>query len=891
MSRWIVIFTVLVLFVIVRAALTPVSFDSPGLGGMNSNFDIQEIKPIQSPYMENADVTTTPGMLRKRFGMGFFGTNALNSYGSYGYYQPSEGWKIALGIVPLPSDSNDLNGNLELFDSSTWNAGQTMWEYGSPDFLDLSDGDSVDILGLLRTTDTFGLALKDNLPVPYETQQKAHIDFALPNNYQDFVAYDDFTITTDGSGPPMVYHMKVQATESGSVYNPRSTAMSLEAPGQPRVQIVNYQTDSTATILNGPVEYMYRYLNYSNTNEEGDTSIHSVIIWPKNQSVLISGFLPRPYEQRDTVSCGECDGQDDNLADTRLAIYRRRINVDPIDKWIELTKLTMKRYNSIAFLDTGVADNGVSRLAFVNDTIPTPGEVWYFGGDTTGTKLSQGSMAYVDSQYYIRYAWYDPVLDIEGPMGPISHDSDLVFIDAAPDTFATKWAIGALADSIIPAPWIRVYQTVTDGSFLFAGDSIIWYRVYESPATKFHDGHGMHFFVLGFLPDTAVVEGWDFKDYDTTYVDNINYYGRNNYSFEEDGTAFVRPPFIATNNIFYKDMTYANGRLWGFGDPFYPSRLYYSNYRSMGDWPITNFLSIAESDNDEIVAIETINAGNQDIIVILKHNSIYVIVGFDVEFDAVQSKVRANVGPVDKFSVINFDNKIYYLGTDMKIYQMVGFEVKEISQPIENYLDTFFTDYKSAFDSVRTIRIGQQIGWTHRRTGNTIMYDVNRRVWWINTWDTDFIPTGYFTYDTSRNQSGYNPDDVLLSSSDSSQAFRRRSTNFTDSTNGNQFIPPLIYQTPFIGDGEWLYEITYVDLMADWPNNETIELTIVDEEGTRLDSVTVTSDSRSSRLYRVGFPPNIGSYLAVRIDDSVSTDLRVHKITPYWRRVGREALE
>lgn len=891
MKKWLVMGLIALLFVVVRAALTPLSINSPALEGMNSNFDIQEVKPTQATYLENADNFTTPGMVTKRFGMDFFGTNTFNSFGSYGYYEPSEGWKIALGIVPLPNDNGSLNGNLQLFDSSTFNVGQTRWEYGTADELDLSDGDSIDILGLLRTTDTFGLALAGNLPVAYETQQKAHIDFTLPNNYQDFVAYDDFTITTDGSGPPMAYHMKIKPTEDSSFYSPRSTAMSLEAPGQPRVQIVNYSTDSTATILNEPVEYMYRYLNYSNTNEEGDTSIHSVIIWPRNQSVLISGFLPRPYELADTVDCDDCDGQDGNTPDTRLAIYRRRINTDPIDRWIELTKLTMTRFNSIAFLDTGVADRSLSRLAAVNDTIPTPGQVWYFTEDTAGTKLSQGSAAFVDSQYFMRYAWYDPVLDIEGPMGPVGRDSFLVFVDAQPDTFATRWAIGALADSIIPAPWIRVYQTVTDGSFIFAGDSLVWYRVYESPATKFLHATGQHFFVLGFLPDTAVVNGWNWTDYDTTYVNNSEWYGVNNYSFAEDGRAFVRPPFISTNNVFYKDMTYANGRLWGFGDPFFPSRLYYSEYRSMGDWPITNFLSVAESDNDEIVAVETINVGNRDNIIILKHNSIFAIIGFDVEFDATQAKIRSNVGPVDKFSVINFDNKIYYLGTDMKIYRMVEFDVKEISQPIENYLDTFFTDYKTAIDSVRTIRIGRQLGWTHRRTGNTIMFDVDRETWWVNTWDTDFIPTSSFVYDTSRNRVGYNPDDVLLASSDSSQVFRRRTTNFTDSTDGAQFIPPFIYQTPFIGDGNWLYEITAVDLMADWPNAETIELTIVNEEGTRLDSVTVTSDSRSSRLYRIGFPPNIGSYLAVRIEDSTSTDLRIHKITPYWRRVGREALD
>ena len=60
MRRWLVIFAVLVLFVVVQAALIPVRIDSPGATGMNSNFDLQEIRPTDATYLDNGELVETP---------------------------------------------------------------------------------------------------------------------------------------------------------------------------------------------------------------------------------------------------------------------------------------------------------------------------------------------------------------------------------------------------------------------------------------------------------------------------------------------------------------------------------------------------------------------------------------------------------------------------------------------------------------------------------------------------------------------------------------------------------------------------------------------------------------------------------------------------------------
>ena len=70
-----------------------------------------------------------------------------------------------------------------------------------------------------------------------------------------------------------------------------------------------------------------------------------------------------------------------------------------------------------------------------------------------------------------------------------------------------------------------------------------------------------------------------------------------------------------------------------------------------------------------------------------------------------------------------------------------------------------------------------------------------------------------------------------------------------------------------------------------------MKIFIIDNEGTKIDSAKVVSDNRSNRQYRVGFPPHIGSYLALRFESGTTTDtLFLHSYTGYYRRVGKNVL-
>lgn len=866
---------IMVFSFIVYAALVPVRIDSPAIGGMNSNFDIQEVQLTEATYLENADVTTTPGLIQRVRGLDATGDNNHHVFGAFGYYEPTRFWKTIIGVVGLPNDS--IGDTLVLYDSSTWNAsGGTTWDYGNASIFDLSNGDSMKILGILRTTDTFALAIAGTLPTGYNDDSKQHVAYASPDNYQDFTAFNGFIIHTDGSGPPSVYQMLRQTDSVTIAYAPHFTGMALEAPGQPRVRVIDYKG---ATSLNEPVEYCYRYVTYRKfgagdaSTAEGDSGLHSIIVYPRNQSVLISGFIG-------SASARIGDGLT-GKADTRIALYRRKIRTQGVGEWTAVERWTMKGYEGNAILDTGQSQGTGWETVYI-DSVSTPGQI-EVSGDTacvTGANF--------DSLYWVRYSWYDPVLGIESPMGPISKQLEIV---PTADNCG-RLQLGAFDEDNTPAPWIRVYQTLADDAFVGSKDTLIWYRVFESPVSHIQDDDTLRYVILGWLSDAQVVNGW------AGHTDDSQFYDDNHLSPAADGSGFLRPPFIAGNAIPYSDIAYANGRLWGIGDPLFPSRLYYSEYLRMDDWFVTNYLELGGSDNDEIVAIEVLSGGTDDVLYALKHNAIYAVVGFDVERDAYLSKLKASIGPVDKRSVIVYNNQIFYLGTDMKIYRIEGNQVQEISQRIEDQIDDLYAPpfgYGNAIDSVRTFRLGANLFWSHSRTGNSIVYNVDRGVWQVRTF-TNFAPDGFFIYDIDENQSGFNPNLVRLFNSDSLQSsvFRLEGPDYSSDTGGGGKVgEPLVYQTPFIGDGEFLYQIQSIDLVANWANAKTVTIYIVDGEGTFLDSLDVTSDSRSTRLYRVALPTNIGSYLAIRLRQ-VSTQgnpITIHSLKLNTHRVGMIPLE
>ena len=208
MSRWIVIFTVLVLFVVVQAALIPMKILSPGATGMNSNFDIQEVKNTDATYMENGELIETPGMYKKRKGLGFRGGNAIRIYGAVGYFEPTRFHKLLTGVTQMPNTNS--TDSLILYDSSAAHAhaGGTgrHWHFFDTSIFLLSPSDDSTLLGILRVSDTFAYAVDVSKPDSSSGFRKNHLDYALVENYQDFVSFNEVIIHTDGSNQPFTFH-------------------------------------------------------------------------------------------------------------------------------------------------------------------------------------------------------------------------------------------------------------------------------------------------------------------------------------------------------------------------------------------------------------------------------------------------------------------------------------------------------------------------------------------------------------------------------------------------------------------------------------------------------------------------------------------------------------
>jgi len=82
---------------------------------------------------------------------------------------------------------------------------------------------------------------------------------------------------------------------------------------------------------------------------------------------------------------------------------------------------------------------------------------------------------------------------------------------------------------------------------------------------------------------------------------------------------------VSALTIPLSQMIYFGSRAWGVGDPLFPQRLYYSEINKPYSWLATDYLALAEEENDEIVGIATID--NQTVLYAFKHGSIYSVTG------------------------------------------------------------------------------------------------------------------------------------------------------------------------------------------------------------------------------------------------------------------------
>jgi hypothetical protein len=360
------------IFMSVAFAVEPIK--SPGLTGMNSNTD--EIRPTDSRWILNADITTNLGLVQRRKGILTVGDNDS-------IFQSYDGKVIAIhGFVSSDDKRKQLFGATAFIDlnvlktgiSTTYDPNDTaLVRFMVSDQFGSGLGDlGIDIGGVLMSGDVGIIQANENLFV-FDGR-------AVPAIYTDEQSYQ---------GP----YLQLPDT---TVYEPRIVSMGLEAPGQPRVAVMDELSD-----LYGYYRYSYRH---AQTEAIDGPAIPSPWIFSDSQKIAVSMFeLAAPASG--------------TMRTDTIHILRQRVG----GTWKRSGTATviMTDTTTVWFIDDDTDTWVTTGFNPVLDSL-RPGKLNILasqGGDT----VSEIHIAEPESTYWVAYSYYDQILDMESPLGPFEN--------------------------------------------------------------------------------------------------------------------------------------------------------------------------------------------------------------------------------------------------------------------------------------------------------------------------------------------------------------------------------------------------------------------------------------------------------------------------------------
>ena len=494
-------------------------------------------------------------------------------------------------------------------------------------------------------------------------------------------------------------------------------------------------------------------------------------------------------------------------------------------------------------------------------------DLWYDWTDTGGYRPGQGLNVNPDTALNIyckvAYSYYDPVTRAESPMSP-------------PVTMRYDSATMGILDTLyIPNnesqgfSWIRIYQTMVDNSIAGAKDTSVWYGTLQVRLASMLDtaatGASKNRNLIMRWADTAVANGLDSAD--VTGTADYPY----NFIRTVLGQILIRPPYVYDNQVQFSDMDYISNRMVGIGDPIEPERLYISepntNYTNVFNWHPFEYLDINEGVSGALVFIERAEGFGRDALLVGKRNALYIAnIG---EGSSVQL-LESNVGAVSRRATVKYGKTIYFLSPNMKIYATHGTTVQSISDPVQNYVDSLFTDGATAAKSCRAFRFGETIKFFDTTSGVGLSFHTERGTWSLETYsnDSSYVPVGSFTYDSSTAGIMAGFPETILYSKDSDPMKVQGST--VDDW-GVYTRPVYEFQLPFLGDGKSLWSIQKLQMTLE--NRSTysfLRYYVINEMHEVIlhgvDSLTASADGN----WELHFPYNIGKYLSVKFHFQVN---------------------
>jgi len=904
---------ILILFVSAYAALLRVEDKSPGSLGMATNIDVGQMPKGTSTYMVNFENTEHRGALTRRSGFVAFGSvNSKALSAAHAIFDAPKKYKALVGIghdASVPTGKHDPT------------AGAGGGVDGTRAFTDSS-------LGQFVRTELRNEAVTINMSnwfVGYRPDD------------QNFVHTDDYLIYVDGSSTPVSIALAGLFTNNFGSLNdsvdglavdtvnffPNLKPLSLEPPGVLRPFALN----SNIAGLTGIFQYATAfYINdtLASTNDTlvglandsvGPLSLPTIEIFVDSGMVALTNFPVYPYI---------LDRKDDSVA---VKIFRRNILKDVGDEWYVLDSIVYLPSDEVVYLDSISEPLAIiwpdSTINSFSELIPAPGALWKWRrGDTLTVLAADTTRAWVpEAVYYFKYSYYDPIRNIESPLGPaVKCSTRAIFNTDDQEVGLLSWPYYGWENH---AKYMRIYQTVNEVGLLGSGDSLIWYLFAEVDLDSLNNRNGVNFdrneIPVGILNDSVIADPASVLPLDpfglNAFPDGFKFgtYFTKNRKYEfpilsEAGGAIIQPPFIGQLLSPFIDMEFANGRMWGVGDAQFPSRVYYSEFEEFGDWRGFSFLQLGAGDGEAITSIERVPLEEGDGLVIFKPSSTHGIIGYDPEFDLSIITIDNEVGAYRSDWVVRHGNDIYFADDDYTIYRMHGLSKPvPISSAIRSQVITLFRDSLDVdvpppsgspkggpqrggdaeepitAASIKAMKFDEYVMWVNQPDGRTLVFNTLTETWFMNQYSFfDDRPRGIVDYDTTDNiRLNANINHLFYTDGQDTTMARQEDSAFHDVGVGGYSV----YRSQFFGDGVHVFAIDHIDFtLSSWDESggatATLFILTYNLLGDTLSVDTLNvAQTTSDRGYRVGVPMNIARYLQfeLAVDTIVGSNFRFHE--------------
>jgi hypothetical protein len=549
------------------------------------------------------------------------------------------------------------------------------------------------------------------------------------------------------------------------------------------------------------------------------------------------------------------------------------------------------RKTPIVYVDTGLA--GLANYASSIPGLYGPSNMY-----AEGIYTSSGALT-ADERYYCAYSYLDTVLNLESPLSRLTWFTP---------TLAWAWSFKVGYTGGWDA--VRIYRSIGDDTLTNAtpdknpwdvvegGDAIL----YAAQDLPLPDYAGRLSVVVGMLHDTSLIGGYGVVD--------------------ATGSPIIRPTNIVGCQAAFTDMELWNDRMWGIGDPEFPSRLYYSEDGIHYSWPDFNWYDIDQDDNDIIIAIEKVSVGTDEALLILKRNKTFISYGSppsDVEFldgrlwgsygtgDITVSILTRAIGAISGELTIKHNGLIYAVTNDLDIVRFTGTRIDTISTGVRNTIKAMLvaadpdTAYQPQFPpgppedefppvsvNARAMINGDDIVFLNQATGVGMAYNTRSGTWSKVRYQFGSIPRGTFKYDTVSTIDLFGANNDLIFFDDLDTTFFLQSD--TVISDDDSTTPTCLYQSKALGDGYNLWEITSAQI--DYTGSgKTFTVRIIDEHGDTLAASSFEATGEDSK--RIGFArhqamwPSIAIEIKERLESGSSYPASVYRITPQYRKVGR----